>query len=180
MSVKRYREFEKVRCVESRILFGLNICAWGCGGRWLEICRGIFYPLFGYLLDILINWSICIISYTIIIFYIPSNINNAKSVYKSSITNSILIKKKKTVTFHTRINKYLICPMCQTISPITKTVKLSIANYLYQMFKYFNCNHYNCTKHFPGYVRSNARSNQLQTQCSRLHNSQSKDYTFIT
>lgn len=71
--MKRYRRFENVsmRGESDLVWFRyLRVRVWL--GRWLEICRGIFYPLFGYLLGISEIEAYAQKNYTIISFYIDS------------------------------------------------------------------------------------------------------------
>lgn len=102
-NVKRYREFEKVRCVDLVWFRYLRVVKDG----W-KFDGGIFLSS----LWIFIGWYIGWLKYRCDKLYNNNfshrlNINNAKSVYKSSIASDISIKKN----YHTRISKYLICPI---------------------------------------------------------------------
>lgn len=74
--MKRYRRFENVS------MRGESDLVWFRYLRvrvWLAICRGIFYPLFGYLLGISEVEAYVQKNYAIITLYIDSFKHNAKS-----------------------------------------------------------------------------------------------------
>lgn len=90
VNVKRYREFEKVRCVDLVWFRYLRVVKDG----W-KFDGGIFLSS----LWIFIGWYIGWLKYRCDKLYNNNfsrrlNINNAKSVYKSSIASDISIKKK--------------------------------------------------------------------------------------